>query len=442
MLFFSYLLLASPRFYEALTQEDHWVEYLTAALFLLAGVLLFFTAAAERSLWRRCVYALGGIVLVFVTGEEISWGQRIFGFATPDFLIGVNRQYEFNVHNINILHGRFEEIYQYGTLLLCAITFAASFFRKDRLFGIPLPSILLVLCFLLLLSVDRTAVFGRTPGFISFTDKGLLLLFAIYTLLSRKSRLFIPAAASLALLIAVSYINYRGVGLGYRINEVQEYLFSAVCLFYALELLLAQEAARRRLLAVSIGISGGLRSAGGRLPLPRGIRRRSGSAPAYSKPPALVLVRAFLSSPLLAVCSLVIVGSIGLIPFERFSSSARDAAIEERYQSIVSGEPAARSTFDVYLAENTLTYAKQPCAADDVEARFFLHIIPADLNDLPDDRKQSRFDNLDFSFNGYLGNGICIITRSLPEYAINRITTGQYIRDEGQIWKAEFPFTE
>ena len=46
------------------------------------------------------------------------------------------------------------------------------------------------------------------------------------------------------------------------------------------------------------------------------------------------------------------------------------------YQSIVSGEPVIRSTFDLYLTENRLTYVKAPCARADTEARFFLHIIP------------------------------------------------------------------
>ena len=453
MLFFSYLLLMAPRLFAALTQEDRGAEYLTAALFMLTSVLLFFTAAAERSLWRRGVYVLGGIVMVFVAGEEINWGQRILGFATPDFLIGANYQNEFNVHNINILHRRFEEIYQYGTLLLCAITFAAFFFRKDRLFGIPLPSILLMLCFLLMLSYRPAVGFLGILSFISFMEKGLLLLFIIYALLSRKVRLFIPVAASLALVIAVSYINYRSIDLVGAfielrggIYEALEYLLGVVCLFYALELLLTQEAARRRLAAVSIGISGGLRSAGGRLPLPRSIRRRSGSAPAaYSKPPALVLVRAFMRSPLLAVCSLVIVGSIGLIPLERFISSAKDAAIEERYQSIVSGdigEPTVRSTFDIYLAENLLSYAKQPCAPADIEAYFFLHIIPTDEGDLFDHRRPHGFDNLDFDFDdsGVMSDGKCIATVPLPEYAIAHISTGQYIPDEGQLWKVELPF--
>ena len=428
MLFFSYLLLIDPRLFAALTQEDRGAEYITAALFMLTSVLLFFTAAAERSLWRRGVYVLGGIVMMFVAGEEINWGQRILGFATPDLLIGVNYQNEFNVHNINILHRRFEEIYQYGTLLLCAITFAASFFRKDRLFGIPLPSILLMLSFLLMLSYRPSVGFLGILSFISFMEKGLLLLFIIYALLSRKARLFIPVAASLALVIAASYINYRSMDLLGRnielrggIYEALEYLLSVVCLFYAIELLLAQEAARRRLAAVSIGISIGLK-------------------PPNTRPP----VRAFMRSPLLAVCSLLIVGSIGLIPLERFISNARDAAIEERYQSIVSGdigEPTVRSTFDIYLAENLLSYTKQPCAPTDIEAPFFLHITPADKGDLFDHRRPHGFDNLDFDFDdsGVMSDGKCIATVPLPEYAIAHISTGQYIPEEGQLWKVEFP---
>ena len=562
MLFSGWLIVAQPWNYEMLTREDYGVENLTAALFLLTGVLLFFTAAAERSSWRRGVYILGGIVLVFAAGEELSWGQRIFNFATPDFLIGVNQQNEFNAHNI--AYAVFDGIYRNGALLLCLITCVALFFRKDRLFGIPLPSILLMLCFLLMLSYRPGVSWGGILGFISFAEKGLLLLFAIYTLLSRKSRLFIPAAASIALIIAVSYIHYSSLNPLGRINEVREYLFSVACLFYALELLLAQEAARRKLAAVSIGISGGLRSAGGRLPLPRGVKRHSRSAPASSKPAAPVPVRAFLISPLLAVCSLVIMGSIGLLLLQFFSARAEAATIETVYRSIATGaygepairskfdvyltddrliyykedctftdtrpqfflritpvsaralpddrrqygfdtqvfhldwhgwrfdekclgsvplpeyaiayihtgqyghferpgwdesivvnsgalealyrsiasdEPTARSTFDIYLAENLLSYTKQPCAPTDIEAPFFLHIIPADEGDLFDHRRPHGFDNLDFDFDdsGVMSDGKCIATVPLPEYAIAHISTGQYIPDEGQLWKVEFP---
>ena len=153
--FFCSLLVADPWTFQALTKEDEWVENLTAVWFLLAGFLLFGTAWMERSFFRRCVYILGGLAMVFAAGEEISWGQRIFGFATPDFLMGLNEQKEFTVHNI--ANKTFDIIYLNGTLILCMATCAAFFCRKDRLFGIPLPSILLMLGFLIVLSYESGA---------------------------------------------------------------------------------------------------------------------------------------------------------------------------------------------------------------------------------------------------------------------------------------------
>ncbi len=55
--------------------------------------------------------------------------------------------------------------------------------------------------------------------------------------------------------------------------------------------------------------------------------------------------------------------------------------------------PAIRSQFDVHLVENRLIYVKQQCGPNDLDAAFFLHLHPVDVNDLPDDRKQYGFDN-------------------------------------------------
>ena len=115
------------------------------------------------------------------------------------------------------------------------------------------------------------------------------------------------------------------------------------------------------------------------------------------------------------------------------------------YESIAAGEPAARAVFDIYLRENTVTYLKSPCRAADVQARFFLHVVPESVEDLPADRRQSGFDNLDFQYDGYgrraalVFGDRCITKRPLPDYPIARIRTGQFTPDEGQIWKAEFP---
>ena len=75
------------------------------------------------------------------------------------------------------------------------------------------------------------------------------------------------------------------------------------------------------------------------------------------------------------------------------------------YESIASGEPAARSRFDIYTGENMMTYLKSPCSAADVQAPFFLHIIPKDVEDLPANRRQYGFDNLDFHYGGKRRSG-------------------------------------
>ena len=218
--FFSSLLAADPETFHALSREDHWVENLTVIWFLLASLLLFVTALVEQSIFRRCVYILVGMVLVFVSGEELSWGQRIFGFATPDLLMSLNEQKEFNFHNI--ANGMFDIIYLNSTLILCMATSAAFFCRKSRLFGIPLPSILLMLGFLVIISyasganlkepsrVNLGELFAgirKSFGFIVVEEEGLLLLFLLFALFSGQVKLVIASAATLTLVLALSYVN-------------------------------------------------------------------------------------------------------------------------------------------------------------------------------------------------------------------------------------------
>ena len=122
---------------------------------------------------------------------------------------------------------------------------------------------------------------------------------------------------------------------------------------------------------------------------------------------------------------------------------ADDTAAQAVYDSIVAGDyglPAAQSDFDVYLSGNGLAYLKEPCAAGDTKARFFLHIVPADPTDLPSDRRERGFENLDFRFaeRGADIGGKCVAERELPGYAIERIRTGQFVSGEGRVWGVEF----
>ena len=105
-----------------------------------------------------------------------------------------------------------------------------------------------------------------------------------------------------------------------------------------------------------------------------------------------------------------------------------------------SGKPVAQDMFNVYLANRALVYLKDPCERRDANARFFLHIFPERVGDLPDERREHGFDNLDFAFfpNGALFEGKCAAQVPLPEYAIASIRTGQFVRGGNEVWRTEF----
>ncbi len=429
------LAVVDPLLHKELTLEDKLVEDATAVLFLLSGVLLFGTAVAERKLALRCVYVLGGALMVFVGGEEISWGQRIFGFATPDFLASVNNQNEFNVHNID-LHSM-HKIHEYGTLALCVLTCAALFSRKDSLFRIPLPSILLMLSFIVMMT-------HRYPNslslyFIFQREILLLTLLLAYALISERYKLLIATASTVAIVIALSYVNITyidryGIYDLQPIIEPREYMLSICCIFYSLELLLAQKAARNKLGEMFDRISLSIRP--------------SWLQPRDTRAPEAGTVAGFMPYIFPAASALVILASIGLTVLQYNIKKIEHNRFESTYQSLLSRDPEARSNFDIYLEENQLIYLKQPCVLSDTDSRFFLHVIPTHTDDLPSIRKQYGFDNLDFEFWLYrfyresmTFDDVCMAKVELPEYAIDRIRTGQYNTD-GQIWKAEFPFPQ
>ncbi len=142
------------------------------------------------------------------------------------------------------------------------------------------------------------------------------------------------------------------------------------------------------------------------------------------------------------LCASKVVLSQDALPPARVESMSES----EYLASLIRGsQPAIRSVFDVrlHLADNRLTYTKDRCSQEDVEARFFLHIYPRDAGDLPDHRKQYDFDNLDFRFERHraLDNGACLADVPLPEYEFTAIRTGQYT-GEGRIWEGEIRLDE
>ena len=444
VLFFGYLIVAHTRRHYWLTMEDGWIENLTAVAFLLAGIILFTAALAERRLFPRCAYILGSVGLALFAGEEISWGQRIIGFETPAFLLDLNYQKEVNFHNTYQFNAVFNEP---GKILfaLCIAGCAAFFCRKDRIFGTPLPSILLTLAFLVVLSFTLS----RNPtGFLQLMltwHHGTILLLLFFALFSGNARLFVAAATAMSLALVISYLSYHHLSYHNRIHtdlwELIEYLFSIIAIFYALTALLNNEAARQKIAAVT---AAGLSAA--RLPFTHisfPTPDISHSVSLYNK-----IKRGYLTA-WTSICALIIVGSGGLAFIAYLDIRADIAAFKETYLFAYTAEPTARSTFDVYIDERDMYYFKKPCDSADVEDPFFIGVFPENIDDLPVERRQYGFDNLDFYFEsgdktyGQIAGGECAAKIRLPAYVIASVSTGQYIvKDDGSIantWIAEFP---
>ena len=100
-----------------LVQEDGPFETAGAAGMLLAAVMFAITAwrtvRTPGARWLRPVVLIALALFFFVAaGEEISWGQRILGFQTPELIANHNIQDETNLHNLGPLQGRADVMFQ------------------------------------------------------------------------------------------------------------------------------------------------------------------------------------------------------------------------------------------------------------------------------------------------------------------------------------------
>ncbi|MFC1883610.1 hypothetical protein ACFL2O_02460 [Thermodesulfobacteriota bacterium] len=102
-------------FIHSIGYEDGPIENMGAFFFLLASVMFFvsyfFAYDSRNKLWsfstkRNLFYILLALLFFVCFGEEISWGQRIFGWNTPETWNRINTQGETSFHNLWIFQSR------------------------------------------------------------------------------------------------------------------------------------------------------------------------------------------------------------------------------------------------------------------------------------------------------------------------------------------------
>jgi hypothetical protein len=124
-----------PRLFLWVIDEDSLLETLQFLLILATTIL-----SARISQWllrtRRLglgmLYVLLTLATFFIAGEEISWGQRIFGWQTPEPLKQINAQQEISVHNIYGFHQLFIYAVMLGGLYGAVVPLVRSLFSARR----------------------------------------------------------------------------------------------------------------------------------------------------------------------------------------------------------------------------------------------------------------------------------------------------------------------
>lgn len=200
-----------------LTSEDNLIEG-GSSIFLFLSSILFFIASR-----KNIFMILLSLVFLFGAGEEISWGQRIFGFEPPAKLKEQNVQSEFNIHNLPVFNGteykgqhikkvglaRLTEMnFMYRLFILSfgialpIITYHVGFFKKlVRKLKIPVPPVSMglffiitwVLCKLILIILPKgfdQEYYNGVNEIWEFLTAFIIFNFGIYFYTNRKEEIF------------------------------------------------------------------------------------------------------------------------------------------------------------------------------------------------------------------------------------------------------------
>jgi len=97
--------IISPEFYAQYIDGELGLIELATPLISIAGAIvgirLMMISASLKSPKIQTWILLTTLGCVYFAGEELSWGQHLFGWGTPEYLEAINDQEETNLHNIS-----------------------------------------------------------------------------------------------------------------------------------------------------------------------------------------------------------------------------------------------------------------------------------------------------------------------------------------------------
>ncbi len=136
-----YFGFANPEYFNnKFTVEDGFIEYTTSLMLLLISILcvyrIFTISKGKSFLWKfgTLIFAL---LFFFGSGEEISWGQRIFNIESSEFFKENNAQAETNLHNLIVDGNKINKIIFTQLLMIVMVLYlivAPILYRKKEWF--------------------------------------------------------------------------------------------------------------------------------------------------------------------------------------------------------------------------------------------------------------------------------------------------------------------
>jgi uncharacterized membrane protein len=141
--------------YKWFTAEDGFAETLQVIFYVLAFVMSATFAWRQYRAGERFITLLYlglSLAFVFMVGEEVSWGQRLIGWETPEVFVEANKQGETNLHNIHGVETAFKWLQMvvgaYGAILPLILLLWQPGPRWAKLVDAVVPHYTLVLYFL------------------------------------------------------------------------------------------------------------------------------------------------------------------------------------------------------------------------------------------------------------------------------------------------------
>lgn len=126
--------------FQRFIREDGPVEYPTAIFLLINSLVciyrVFHYRKMKKPLWVL-TWTLLALLFFFAAGDEISWGQRIFGIQSSEFFQSHNLQQETNIHNL-VVYGKNLNILIFSRLMFLVLFI---YFVLSRLLVWKFPSI-------------------------------------------------------------------------------------------------------------------------------------------------------------------------------------------------------------------------------------------------------------------------------------------------------------